>query len=142
VAAAVTLRSLLHFNDSPHGALHLGFRKEGAADAAVPLPLSHWQGFLLDRGFQIFLTSYPEAKAQLEYEALDLQPFYAGADVRFQGAFHRVADPLRHPLDGLMSLSPTNPVLASPRALPPLLHCPRCVPSRRRPLAPPATPLH
>lgn len=68
------------------------------------------EGFLLDRGFQIFLTSYPEAKAQLEYEALDLQPFYAGADVRFQGAFHRVADPLRHPLDGLMSLSPTNPI--------------------------------
>ena len=35
-------------------------------------------GFLLDRGFQIFLTSYPEAKAMLDYKALDLQPFYAG----------------------------------------------------------------
>ncbi len=35
-------------------------------------------GFLLDRGFQIFLTSYPEAKAMLDYAALDLQPFYAG----------------------------------------------------------------
>eukprot|EP00976_Prorocentrum_cordatum_P010345 206882-Prorocentrum_minimum.AAC.6 len=48
-------------------------------------------GFLLDRGFQIFLTSYPEAKSQLDYEALDLKPFYAGADVHFNGAFHRVA---------------------------------------------------
>ena len=35
-------------------------------------------GFLFDRGFQIFLTSYPEAKAMLDYKALDLQPFYAG----------------------------------------------------------------
>ena len=36
-------------------------------------------GFLLDRGFQIFLTSYPEAKKMLDYNALNLQPFYAGA---------------------------------------------------------------
>ena len=36
-------------------------------------------GFLLDRGFQIFLTSYPEARAMLDYRALELKPFYAGA---------------------------------------------------------------
>jgi hypothetical protein len=36
-------------------------------------------GFLLDRGFQIFLTSYGEAQQALDYEALDLRPFYAGA---------------------------------------------------------------
>jgi phytoene dehydrogenase-like protein len=35
-------------------------------------------GFLLDRGFQIFLTSYQEAQAALDYDALDLKPFYAG----------------------------------------------------------------
>lgn len=39
-------------------------------------------GFLLDRGFQIFLTSYPEARAALDYDALQLKPFYAGALVR------------------------------------------------------------
>lgn len=65
-------------------------------------------GFLLDHGFQIFLTSYPEAKAILNYDALDLRPFYAGADVRWNGSFHRVADPLRHLADGLGSL--TNPI--------------------------------
>ena len=32
----------------------------------------------------------------------------AGALVRHGGAFHRVADPLRHPLDGVLSLG--NPV--------------------------------
>lgn len=52
-------------------------------------------GFLLDRGFQIFLTSYPEAQEALDYAALDLRPFYAGALVRWSGGFHRVADPLR-----------------------------------------------
>jgi hypothetical protein len=31
----------------------------------------------------------------LDYDALRLQPFYAGALVRFQGQFHTVADPLR-----------------------------------------------
>ena len=65
-------------------------------------------GFLLDRGFQIFLTSYPEAKKALDYSALDLQPFYAGALVRFQGSFHIVADPFRHLMDGLQSLP--NPI--------------------------------
>ena len=35
-------------------------------------------GFLLDRGFQIFLTSYQEAQALLDYQSLDLKPFYAG----------------------------------------------------------------
>ncbi|KAK9807377.1 hypothetical protein WJX73_009272 [Symbiochloris irregularis] len=69
-------------------------------------------GYLLDRGFQIFLTSYEEAKAVLDYDALDLEPFYAGALVRWQGGFHRVADPLRHPLDGVLSL--TNPIGSPP----------------------------
>ena len=55
-------------------------------------------GFLLDRGFQVLLTAYPEARRVLDYEALRLRPFYDGALVRFDGAFHRVADPLRAPL--------------------------------------------
>lgn len=65
-------------------------------------------GFLLDRGFQIFLTSYPEARKALNYENLDLKPFYAGALVRWQGSFHIVADPFRHLADGLGSL--LNPI--------------------------------
>lgn len=65
-------------------------------------------GFLLDRGFQIFLTGYPEAQAILDYKALELKDFYAGALVRKDGQFHRVADPFRHPVDGIASLP--NPV--------------------------------
>ena len=67
-------------------------------------------GFLLDRGFAIFLTGYPEARRTLDYDALELQPFYAGADVFLDGAYHRVADPLRHPVDAVRSLSPTHPI--------------------------------
>lgn len=66
------------------------------------------QGFTLDRGFQIFLTSYPEAKAALDYTELDLKPFYAGALVHYNKKFHKVADPLRHPLDGALSLFSTD----------------------------------
>jgi hypothetical protein len=53
-------------------------------------------------------TGYPEAQSALDYEALQLRSFYAGALVWTGGAFHRVADPLRHFADGLASLP--NPV--------------------------------
>ena len=39
-------------------------------------------GFRLDRGFQILLTAYPEARRLLNYESLDLQRFRSGALIR------------------------------------------------------------
>ncbi len=36
------------------------------------------EGFLLDRGFQVFLMAYPEAQRVLDYGALDFKPFYPG----------------------------------------------------------------
>lgn len=54
-------------------------------------------GFRLDRGFQVLLTAYPEAKRFLDYQALDLQSFAPGARVRVASEFHAVADPLRDP---------------------------------------------
>jgi phytoene dehydrogenase-like protein len=59
------------------------------------------EGFLLDRGFQILLTAYPECRRVLDYAALDLKPFYPGARVRFGGGFYRMADPTRAPLDAV-----------------------------------------
>ncbi|GAB4545818.1 MAG: NAD(P)/FAD-dependent oxidoreductase [Phycisphaerales bacterium] len=61
-------------------------------------------GFMLDRGFQVFLTAYPEAVRLIDYDALDLRPFIPGADVYASGAFRRVGDPRRRPLDGLRAL--------------------------------------
>ena len=54
-------------------------------------------GFLLDRGFQVFLTAYPEARRILDYEKLNLKYFAPGALVRSAGNFHPFYDPLRHP---------------------------------------------
>lgn len=62
------------------------------------------EGFLLDRGFQVLLTAYPEARAVLDYRALDLREFRAGALVRAEGRFWRVADPWRDPGGALESL--------------------------------------
>jgi phytoene dehydrogenase-like protein len=65
-------------------------------------------GYRLDRGFQVLLTAYPEARRLLDYEALDLRRFYPGALVRHGGKWHRVADPFRHPIDGLLGVF--NPI--------------------------------
>ena len=54
-------------------------------------------GFLLDRGFQVALTAYPELHHQLDVSKLRLQRFEPGALVRVGGRFHRIADPLRRP---------------------------------------------
>ncbi|HEV2844219.1 MAG TPA: NAD(P)/FAD-dependent oxidoreductase [Thermoanaerobaculia bacterium] len=54
-------------------------------------------GFLLDRGFQVLLTAYPEAKRLLDYKALRLRSFLSGALVREGGKLHRVSDPFREP---------------------------------------------
>ena len=61
-------------------------------------------GFQLDRGFQVLLTAYPETQRELDYDALDLRAFYDGALVRYNGRFHRVADPFRQPVDAAQTL--------------------------------------
>lgn len=58
-------------------------------------------GFRLDRGFQVLLTAYPLAQQMLDYPALELHPLYPGALVRVGGKFHKLADPWRHPIDGI-----------------------------------------
>ena len=61
-------------------------------------------GFRLDRGFQILLTAYPEARRQLDLDALDLCSFDPGALVWWRGAWHPVADPFRRPSQVLTTL--------------------------------------
>ncbi len=55
------------------------------------------EGFRLDRGFQVFLTAYPTARAWLDYGQLQLRPFAAGSRVRCDGVMHEVSDPWREP---------------------------------------------
>lgn len=75
-------------------------------------------GFLLDRGFQVLLTAYPEARRLLDYDALDLRLFDAAALLRVGDRFERLADPLRHPLDlPATLLSPAVPLADKLRVL-------------------------
>lgn len=53
-------------------------------------------GFHLDRGFQVLQTAYPDAKQILSYPELNLNSFFPGAIIRYQGRFHRLADPFRN----------------------------------------------
>ncbi len=65
-------------------------------------------GFLLDRGFQVYLTAYPEGQQLLDYPSLRFGRFLPGAMVRLDGRFHRVMDPWREPFAALSQI--LNPV--------------------------------
>ena len=55
-------------------------------------------GYRLDRGFAVLFEAYPEARAQLDLQALDLRPFAPGADVYLGGGrMATLSDPLRAP---------------------------------------------
>ena len=54
-------------------------------------------GFLLDRGFQVLLTEYPETKALLDYNKLNLKRFLPGATVLYDSGQFEIADPFRRP---------------------------------------------
>ncbi len=70
-------------------------------------------GFLLDRGFQVLTTSYPEARAMLDLPALDLRYFTPGILLCTDGRRYPVSHPGRRPQTGLATLrapigSPTD----------------------------------
>ena len=62
-------------------------------------------GFLLDHGFQVLLTAYPEAKRFLNYKALDLCTFQPGALILTENGISQIGDPLRQPSTLLKTLS-------------------------------------
>ncbi|MDQ3616131.1 MAG: FAD-dependent oxidoreductase [Actinomycetota bacterium] len=54
-------------------------------------------GFLLERGFQVLSTAYPEARRVLDYDRLELRRFDRAMDLHVDGATIHLADPLREP---------------------------------------------
>jgi phytoene dehydrogenase-like protein len=66
-----------------------------------------YEGFLLDRGFQILLTAYPEAQKLLNYESLDLKAFKSGAMIRDiqKNDFSVMTNPFKEPASILSSLT-------------------------------------
>ncbi|MYX72958.1 NAD(P)/FAD-dependent oxidoreductase, partial [Streptomyces sp. SID3915] len=61
-------------------------------------------GFLLDRGFQVFNTSYPQVKSRLDLRALRLRPFTPGLVARTPSGRVRLTDPTRRPGDAAQLL--------------------------------------
>jgi phytoene dehydrogenase-like protein len=55
-------------------------------------------GFLLDHGFQVLNTAYPEAKKYLDYGQLHLKNFDPGAVIFDKTVSYIITDPLRNPL--------------------------------------------
>ena len=62
-------------------------------------------GFLLDRGFQVLLTAYPEVRRLLDLERLRLGAFAPGALVFRGGRLIRLTDPFRRPAEAPRALA-------------------------------------
>jgi glycine/D-amino acid oxidase-like deaminating enzyme len=75
---------------------------EAAAEVGGRVRTDRVDGWLLDHGFQVFDTGYPEPRRLLreaDQAALDLQPLPNGALVRLGERFHRLGDPRQRPAD-------------------------------------------
>ncbi len=71
-----------------------------------------FEGFLLDRGFQVLLTAYDECQSILDYEALELGAFEPGALVWTGSKFEKIIDPWRRPRQLIRSaLSPIGSIV-------------------------------
>ena len=68
-------------------------------------------GFILDRGFAVFIEAYPQSQRMLDYNSLRLKQFLPGARVKLRGVDHQLAlvsDPLRRRRDIIKAI--TSPV--------------------------------
>ncbi len=63
------------------------------------------EGFLLDRGFQILLTGYPELPRHLDLKTLELSSFASGAKIFRNGKFEVISDPFRSFFAGLATVT-------------------------------------
>ena len=62
-------------------------------------------GVLLDHGFQVVLTGYPELALIPEVSRLELRSFWAGARMQLESGVAELLDPRRHPARLLASLA-------------------------------------
>lgn len=64
------------------------------------------EGFRLDRGFQVLLTNYPEARRIFDYGALKLKAFRSGAVIRLaDGHETTLQNPMQRPLAAFSALA-------------------------------------
>ena len=77
---------------------------EASDDIGGRVRTDEHDGFLLDRGFQVYFTSYPVAKKHLDYGTLDFREFDPGAVVCRGPEKNVLSDPLRDPKSLVPSL--------------------------------------
>ncbi|MEV7773504.1 NAD(P)/FAD-dependent oxidoreductase [Kitasatospora sp. NPDC086791] len=82
---------------------------EAAADVGGRMRTDLVQGFRLDRGFQVFNTSYPQVGRRLDLGALRLHPFTPGFVLADGQRSRRLVDPTRRPAEAL-GLLPDGPL--------------------------------
>jgi phytoene dehydrogenase-like protein len=70
---------------------------EGSDAVGGRMRTDQHRGFLLDRGFQVFNTSYPQVRRRLDLRALRLRPFTPGVLLQTGGRRLRFTDPTRQP---------------------------------------------
>ena len=66
------------------------------------------EGFTLDHGFQVLLTSYEEAQRSFEFGGLQLNRFAPGALVKTEKGLYNIGDPIRNPRSIFSTL--TSPI--------------------------------
>ena len=54
------------------------------------------EGYQLDRGFQVLLTEYPQAKKHLDYNALKLQKLVSGSSIFIKNKQFIIGNPIRN----------------------------------------------
>jgi phytoene dehydrogenase-like protein len=63
------------------------------------------RGAILDHGFQVLLTAYPELTTLPDLAPLNCRSFWSGARMHLNSECHDLLDPIRHPSTILRSLS-------------------------------------
>ena len=56
-----------------------------------------YNGFIFDKGFQVYLTEYSLGKLFLNYSDLELCAFEPGAKIYKNSTFYLISDPLKNP---------------------------------------------
>lgn len=75
-------------------------------------------GFVCDRGFQVLLEAYPQARQRLDYQRLQLGRFRPGAILmQAKGRQRRIADPWRWPWAAVSSLAAPGGLMDKLRVL-------------------------
>jgi phytoene dehydrogenase-like protein len=67
------------------------------------------RGIVLDHGFQVLLTGYPELASLPDLAPLECKSFWSGARMHVDSEFYDFLDPLRHPTTIISTL--WNPVI-------------------------------